>query len=47
MANELIALFELEETEKGIAKATEKHYRLVSPDQLSPDDLATYRIRTE
>jgi len=47
MADELIALFELEETEKGIAKAAEKHYRLVSRDQLSAEDLITYRARTE
>ena len=47
MSDELIALFELEETEKGIAKAAEKHYRLVTPDQLSAEDLATYRTRTE
>ncbi len=42
MEGDLIALFELQETEKGIGIACEKHYRLVSPDQLSEEELATY-----
>jgi hypothetical protein len=47
MGGDLIALFELEETEHGVAKASEKHYRLVSPDDLSSQDMATYRNRTD
>jgi len=47
MANELIALFELEETEQGIAKAMEKHYRLVPPHEMSSEDLANYSKRPE
>ncbi len=42
----LIALFAFEEGENGIAISDEKHYRLVSPEQLSDEDLNTYRNRT-
>jgi hypothetical protein len=45
MSGDLIALFEFERTERGVAKLTEKHYRLVPPDQLSTDELETYRRR--
>jgi len=38
-----IALFEFGESEGSIKIAVEKHYRLVPPDQLGPDDLAKYR----
>jgi len=42
---DLIALFEFE-TEKGEVKVvSEKHYRLVEPDEVSDADLATYRSR--
>ncbi len=41
----LIALFEFEEGEKGIAISDEKHYRLVSPEQVTDDDLRGYRER--
>jgi hypothetical protein len=43
MAGKLIALFELAPTETGIAVASEKHYRLVPPDALSPEELRQYR----
>jgi len=45
MRSDLIALFELTEDEEGIAVVTEKHYRLVPPDQLSPDELRAYQQR--
>jgi len=45
MAQDLIALFALEQGEKAVAIACEKHYRLVPPEDLSPDELATYRRR--
>ncbi len=45
ISGDLIALFEFERTERGIAKVAEKHYRLVPPDQLSTDELETYRRR--
>jgi hypothetical protein len=42
-ARHVIALFELQDTEDGIKVVTEKHYRLVSPDNVSASDLASYR----
>ncbi|MBE0536487.1 MAG: endonuclease [Phycisphaerae bacterium] len=38
-----IALFELETTEEGIRIAVEKHYRLVSSDEITEQDLSNYR----
>lgn len=43
MADDLIALFELELIDDRIAKALEKHYRLVPPDEVTASDLAAYR----
>lgn len=45
MADDLIALFEFTMTDSGVALAAEKHYRLVPPDQLAPEELALYRGR--
>jgi hypothetical protein len=45
MDNDLIALFELEKTRTGIAVSSEKHYRLVPPDQVSSGDLQSYQTR--
>lgn len=45
MADQVIALFQFEQTEEGVAIAAEKHYKLVSPEQLSPEELARYRQR--
>lgn len=45
MADDLIALFDFELTENGVALASEKHYRLVPPDGVTLDDLDTYRNR--
>lgn len=45
MNNGAIALFEMELNGEQIAIASEKHYRLVSSDQLSEDELATYASR--
>lgn len=47
MEDDLIALFEFEEGERGVALLSEKHYRLVSPDEVTPEDLETYRERGE
>jgi hypothetical protein len=41
----IIALFELEETEEGLRIVTERHYRLVAPEELSEDELRRYRRR--
>ncbi len=47
MAADLIAMFEFELTKTEIAIVSEKHYRLVSPDELSPEELEAYRKRSE
>lgn len=47
MGPDLIALFEFEQGEDGVVLVAEKHYRLVSPDQVTPEDLALYRSRGE
>ena len=39
----VIALFEFETGEKGVTVRAERHYELVPPDQLSSEDLETYR----
>ena len=43
MANDEIALFEFEEADSKITIAREKHYELVPPDQLTTEELQTYR----
>jgi len=45
MENDLIAMFEFEETENGIKVSAEKHYRLVNTEDLSLEELAAYRLR--
>lgn len=45
MEDNLIALFELEQSNGGIRVSSEKHYRLVRPDELSPDELKSYSLR--
>jgi hypothetical protein len=45
MAEGVIALFEFEEGDDGIAISSEKHYKLVPPEEVTDADLATYRER--
>jgi hypothetical protein len=45
MTKDLIALFELERTKSGLGISSEKHYLLVEPDNLSPEELAKYSLR--
>lgn len=45
MDNALIALFEFEETDEGIRVSAEKHYRLVRSEDLTPQELESYRRR--
>lgn len=45
IGNDLIALFALEENETGIAISAEKHYRLVPPEEMTLEDLESYRER--
>jgi len=40
----LIAIFEFERTSEGVRISEERHYRLVSPDQLTPEEIESYRI---
>lgn len=47
MAADLIALFEFEKPETGLAISSEKHYRLVPPEELTSEDLAAYRVRPD
>ncbi len=42
-----IALFEFELSENEVTISSEKHYKLVSPKEVTDADLATYRERTE
>ena len=43
--NNLIALFEFEQSKDGIKVTSEKHYRLVKPDELLPEELKSYLVR--
>lgn len=45
MEENLIALFECEMTEEGIRVSVEKHYRLVDPENLTQQELESYRTR--
>ncbi len=45
MADNLIALFEFEQANEEIKVSSEKHYRLVRPDELSPEELQSYSVR--
>lgn len=46
MRQEVIAMFEFERGERGMALAAEKHYRLVEPEEIGPSDLETYGTRS-
>jgi len=46
MADATIALLAFEETSDGVRISREAHYLLVSPDQISPDELRAYQQRT-
>jgi len=45
MKDNLIVLFEFEDSKDGVVIASEKHYRFVPPEEIDKDDLATYRNR--
>jgi hypothetical protein len=47
MADDVIALFELEVSGDSVRVALEKHYRLVQPDELSREELEAYGRRIE
>lgn len=46
MQDDVIALFELEEGDNGVGIASEKHYKLVPPEEVTESDLNAYRVRT-
>ena len=46
MQDDVIALLEFERTESGVGIASERHYKLVPPDEMTDADLETYRRRT-
>ena len=43
--NGRIAMFEFEESDGKVVVCCEKHYELVTPDQVTDDDLKSYRRR--
>jgi hypothetical protein len=45
MEDDLIALFAFEQSESGLVISSEKHYRLVPPEEVTAADLDTYRAR--
>lgn len=45
MRNNTIALFEFESSEDGVKVASEKHYKLVAPEEVTPDLLDIYKNR--
>jgi hypothetical protein len=45
--DDLIAMFEFARQGSEIAVHVERHYRLVSYDKVTPEDLASYRVREE
>ncbi len=44
---DLVALFALEQTEEGLRISIEKHYRLVQPEDLSAEELESYRWHSQ
>ncbi len=46
LGSELIALFALEQSARGIAVTAERHYRLVAPENLTAEELASYRMNS-
>ncbi len=45
MVSEVIALFEFEFVEGQVRKVSERHYKLVLPEELTQEDVALYRQR--
>lgn len=46
-SQDVIALLEFEQTDEGIKLSVEKHYKLVHPDDLSPEELRIYQQQSE
>lgn len=45
IADDIIALFAFEQAENGVAVSAERHYRLTPPDELTAEELVSYRQR--
>lgn len=45
MTNGTIALFEFESSDNEISITSEKHYKLIKPDELSSEELERYKTR--
>ncbi len=45
MPDGVIALFEFEQSETGVSISSEKHYKLVPPDEVTAADLKSYQQR--
>ena len=45
MPDNVIALFEFEEGENGVGIASERHYKLVPPEEVTEVDLEVYGQR--
>ncbi len=45
MKDSVIALFEFEQSDAGVSISSEKHYKLVPPDEVTESDLVSYRQR--
>jgi len=45
MESDVIAVLELTSEKELVKLVSEEHYLLVAADQISPDDLVTYRQR--
>lgn len=45
--DDIIALFAFESTDEGVKVTAEKHYQLVPSEELSPEELASYRARPD
>ena len=46
MADDVIALFEFEDSDHGVVVASERHYKLVPPEEVTEADLRAYLKRT-
>lgn len=45
MEHDVIALFEFAQDENGVGVYSEKHYKLVPPDEITEEDLKNYRAK--
>jgi hypothetical protein len=46
MKDNVIALYEFEEGKDGVTVSSEKHYKLVPPEEITADELKSYMTRS-